>query len=406
MEFIRRHAEKVIDRYRNEFPVVLVSGARQTGKTTVLQNYLKSEAGYLTFDDLTEENSAKEDPKMFLELHRGIYLFDEIQYVPDLLRYIKMEVDKEKKKGMYFLTGSQQLLLMEKASESLAGRIGIVSLYPFSRREITGEDFYLPFIPTDEYVKKRGAKKDVSLSDVWQRIFDGGYPAVVVGEVDRRDFYANYLKTYIERDIRRLSGISDELQFIAFITAVAARTGTMVNYSELSRDVGISEVTAKKWLSLLTTSGLVYLLRPFSKNIEKRVVKAPKLYFMDTGLAAYLTRWTSMEALQIGAMAGAMFETYVVGEIIKSFTNAGVEPPLYYYRDKDKIEIDALIYADNTIYPVEIKKTSTPSRKDAASLSIVNRIKDINIGRSTVVCNCSSPVAVKEGVLALPISYI
>ena len=224
-----------------------------------------------------------------------------------------------------------------------------------------------------------------------------------------KDFYANYLKTYIERDIKKLTQVADEMQFLQFISVVASRTSQLLNYSDISKDCGISEVTAKKWISLLVSSGLVYLLQPYSTNIEKRVVKTPKLYFMDTGLAAFLTRWTNPDVMRTGAMAGAFFETYVVLEIIKSFANNGEEAPIYFYRDKDKYEIDLLIEQNNTLYPIEIKKTASPTSDDAKNFFITNRIKNVNIGQCCVICNCSQVLNIKNkdiSALAIPVEFV
>lgn len=413
MDFIIRHAEKTIERLSSSFPAVLIMGARQTGKTTLLKKSTDSKnIQYLTFDDPLEEESAKNDPQTFLEFHPFPFIFDEIQYIPDLFRYLKIQIDKNRQNSMYFLTGSQQFKLMENASESLSGRIGIVQLYPLSAREIRGEEFSENFIPSKDFIIKRNfhfKQNDFSIKKTWQLIYTGGYPEVVKGNVQSKDFYANYLKTYIERDIRKLAQVANELQFLQFISIVASRTGQLVNYSDISKDCGISEVTAKKWLSLLVSSGLVYLLQPYSNNIEKRVVKTPKLYFMDTGLAAYLTRWSNPEVMQSGAMSGAFFETYVISEIIKSFSNNGEEPPIYFYRDKDKYEIDLLIEQNNILFPIEIKKTASPSSEDAKNFFITNRIKNCEIAQGIIICNCSQILNVKNkdsSVLAVPVEFI
>ena len=413
MDFIIRHAEKTIERLSSSFPAVLITGARQTGKTTLLKKSTDSKnIQYLTFDDPLEEESARNDPQTFLEFHPFPFIFDEIQYIPDLFRYLKIQIDKNRQNSMYFLTGSQQFKLMENASESLSGRIGIVQLYPLSAREIRGEEFSENFIPSKDFIIKRNfhfKQNDFSIKKTWQLIYTGGYPEVVKGNVQSKDFYANYLKTYIERDIRKLAQVANELQFLQFISIVASRTGQLVNYSDISKDCGISEVTAKKWLSLLVSSGLVYLLQPYSNNIEKRVVKTPKLYFMDTGLAAYLTRWSNPEVMQSGAMSGAFFETYVISEIIKSFSNNGEEPPIYFYRDKDKYEIDLLIEQNNILFPIEIKKTASPSSEDAKNFFITNRIKNCEIAQGIIICNCSQILNVKNknsSVLAVPVEFI
>ena len=407
MKYIERHAYKTLKRLSSEFPVVLITGARQTGKTTLLKKYTdKHKIKSLTFDDPMEEISAKTDPATFISLHMAPYMFDEIQYIPELFRYLKIEIDKDRKEGMFYLTGSQQFNLMEKATESLAGRVGIIALYGLSAREITGDEFDGVFLPDERFIKERTANLEQNKKNIWQMIFEGGYPEVINGHIRREDFYASYIKTYIERDIKKLTQVADELTFIRFIGSVAARTGNIVNYNDIAKDVGISETTVKKWLSLLVTSGLVYLLKPFSMNVEKRVIKTPKLYFMDTGLASYLTGWSSPEVMLKGAMAGNFYETYVISEIIKSYANAGEEAPIYFYRDKDKIEIDLIIYKDNTIYPIEIKKTGTPSPNDARNFHITQRIKGVNIASPVIICSTSTPVIIKDNVMALPVEYI
>lgn len=413
MKIINRHASKTIERLSNSYPAILVTGARQTGKTTILKNYTdEKNISYLTFDDPIEENSAKSDPNTFIALHPNPIMLDEIQYVPELFRYIKIEIDKNRKNGMFYLTGSQQFSLVESSSETLAGRIGIVQLYPLSAREKRGDDFSESFIPTKDFILRRNnefSNTENSINNTWKNIFEGGYPEVVKGNVLPNDFYASYLKTYIERDIRKLTQVADEMQFLQFITVAASRTAQLVNYGDMARDCGISEVTAKKWLSLLVNSGLVYLLRPYSSNVEKRVVKTPKLYFMDTGLAAFLTRWTNPDVMCNGAMAGAFFETYVISEIIKSFANNGQDAPIYFYRDKDKIEIDLLIEIDNTLYPVEIKKTASPNSDDARNFFITDRIKNVQIGQNVIICNTDKVVSIKKGditALAIPVGLV
>lgn len=416
MNFIKRHSQKTIQQLASSFPAVLVTGARQTGKTTLLKSITDSKSiQYLTFDDPMEEISAKSDAKTFLEFHPAPFMFDEIQYVPELFRYLKIEIDKNRQNGMYFLTGSQQFKLMEKATESLSGRIGIIQLYPLSNREIRNDEFDEPFIPTKEYLMERNKSLLNSLTNehsslkIWNDIFSGGYPEVIKKTVSANDFYSNYLKTYIERDISKLTQVADETLFLQFITVVASRTGQLLNYGDIGREIGISEVTAKKWISLLVTSGLVYLLKPYSSNVEKRVVKTPKIYFLDTGLAAFLTKWTNPEILQNGAMAGAFFETYVISEIIKSFSNKGIEPPLYFYRDKDKIEIDLIIEQNNTIFPIEIKKTSTPKSDDVKNFFITNRIKNVEIAQPLIICTTEKIATVSNknvNALAVPIEFL
>jgi predicted AAA+ superfamily ATPase len=386
--FVKRHAEKALSELTLSFPVIFITGPRQIGKTTFLQNTRKTgKIPYVTFDDSSETGSAKTDPKTFLSLHPPPVVFDEIQYTPELFPLLKLNADKHKRKGMYFLTGSQQFHLMKNISESLAGRIGILQLMGLSMRETNGDKFSKPFVPTMKYfTERKKSAGNYGPSSIWKTIHTGSYPAVVTGYSKQKAFYDSYIRTYIERDVRLLAQVGDELAFTQFITVAANRTGQMLNYRDMARDVQISEPTAKKWLSILVTSGLVYLLPPFSMNVEKRVVKTPKLYFLDTGLAAYLTKWTSPDVLRQGAAAGAFFETFIIAEILKSYRNAGLEPSLFYYRDKDKKEIDLLMIENGTLYPLEIKMTATPKPDDVAVFKVLKTVKGHKIGSGGLIC--------------------
>jgi predicted AAA+ superfamily ATPase len=408
MEFIKRHAEKALSRLTESFPVVLVTGPRQVGKTTLLQNVpATKKLPYISFDKPSEVLSAKTDPETFLALHTPPIVFDEIQYVPDLFPYLKIMADTKRTKGMYYLTGSQQFHLMKNVSESLAGRIGILHLLGLSLRESGGDSFAQPFIPTPDYLKTRNKNaRAYTPVELWKIIHCGSFPAVVSGYSRREAFYDTYIKTYVERDVRALAQVGDELQFIQFITVVASRTGQMLNYRDMSRDVGISEPTAKKWLSILVTSGLVYLLPPYSANVGKRVVKTPKLYFLDTGLAAYLTKWTSPDVLASGAMAGAFFETFVIAEILKSYYNAGIEGALFYYRDKDQKEIDLLIMENGFLHPIEIKKTATPKKQDAAVFRVLDSVTGVQPGCGGVICMSTALGILDKDRYAIPVGFI
>jgi predicted AAA+ superfamily ATPase len=388
MKYIGRHAGKALSGLSGSFPVVLVTGPRQVGKTTLLQHIPKTrDLPYISFDNPSEVISAKTDPKTFLSFHPPPLVFDEIQYVPELFPHLKMAADAKKKRGLYYLTGSQQFHLMKNISESLAGRIGILQLSGLSLREIRGDPFAKPFIPTAEYLAGRHRSvKPSAPAELWKTIFSGSFPAVVSGYSRREHFYDAYIKTYVERDVRALAQVGDELQFIQFISVIAGRTAQMLNYRDISRDVGISEPTAKKWLSVLISSGLVYLLPPWSVNVGKRVVKTPKLYFLDTGLAAYLCRWTSPGVLISGAGGGAFFETFIIAEILKSYYNAGLNPPLFYYRDKDQKEIDLLIMENGCLYPLEIKKTASPKKEDVKIFKALSSVRGMSIGSGGLIC--------------------
>ena len=375
MGYINRNIETTINKAAKIFSTVLITGARQVGKTTLLK-HMTSGLPYLTLDDPILLQSALEEAGNFFKISPPPIIVDEIQYAPNLFNYIKMIADDSGKKGQFFLTGSQQFKLMKNVSESLAGRIGIINLLGLSLREIKNDTFNEIFVPTEEYfMKRKMSVKQVGYREIWEIIHKGSMPAMYAEEVDWQMFYAAYTKTYIERDVRALTQVGDELKFIKFMIAIASRTSQMMNVSSVANEVGISVPTADRWLSILISSNIVYLLQPYYNNITKRAVKTPKLYFLDTGLAAYLTKWNTPEVLEAGAMAGAFFETFVVAEILKSNYNAGVlEPSLYYYRDKDAKEVDILIEQNGTLYPAEIKKTSNPGKEHINSFLVLEKL--------------------------------
>ena len=312
-------------------------------------------------------------------------------------------------KGLFYLTGSQQFRMMKNVSESLAGRIGIINLLGLSIREIHHVDFNKPFIPTDKYFQERKSFPLAVIPDrtLWEIVWKGSMPAMYAEVNDFQMFYAAYTRTYIERDVRELTHVGDELKFVKFMTAIAARTSQMLNLTTVANEVGISVPTADRWLSILITSNIAYLLKPFYNNVTKRAIKTPKLYFLDTGLAAYLTKWNTRDVLESGAMAGAFFETFVVAEILKSYYNAGiVEPPLYYYRNKDGQEVDVLIEEGGVLYPIEIKKTSNPSKEHIRNFSALNAISTMQIGSGGVICMYDRLLALDENNRSIPVWYI
>lgn len=361
MNYITRNLESVVIQATKEYPVVLVTGARQIGKTTMLQKLMEgTNRGYVTLDDLNERNIAKTDPELFLQLHKPPVLIDEVQYAPELFTYIKMNVDKNHEPGAFWLTGSQVFKLMRGVQESLAGRVAVLSLTSLSQAEIFGGEME-PFTIEMEALAARKGRKEVDTRGIFERIYKGSMPAVVSGaNSNGQIFYSSYLSTYIERDVKELSDAIDSLKFFRFITAVAARCGQMLNVAEIARDADINQTQAKNWLGILETLGIIFYLHPYSNNLLKRLVKTPKLYFYDTGLVCYLTKWSSAETLESGAMNGAILENYVVAEIMKTYLNCGREPYLYYYRDKDAKEIDIILEHDGVLNPIEIKKTSNP----------------------------------------------
>jgi predicted AAA+ superfamily ATPase len=407
MEY-KRHAEGTIRKLAGMFGAVLVTGARQVGKTTLLQQMTRG-VTYVTLDDKLQLAAAVTLSGTFFKDHTPPVFVDEIQYAPELFPQMKIIIDREKKKGLFYLSGSQQFRMMKHVSESLAGRLGILQLPGLSLREQSGAAFSTPFLPTDAYFSTR--KQEAAPMDyatVWRTIHRGSMPELCAHpEFDWQMFYAAYIKTYIERDVRDLAQVGDEIKFLRFMTAAAACTGQLLNVASLARDVGVSPPTAERWLSILAASHLICLLPPYHNNVLKRAVKTPKLYFLDTGLAAYLTRWNTPETLKSGAMAGAFFETFVVSELIKGYANAGVlDLPLYFYRDKEGHEIDVLIETDGTLYPLEIKKHADPDRRDAAQFALLDKIPNTKRGPGGVICLYDSLVTLQDTDRVIPVHLL
>lgn len=404
--YIRRHAEATIAKIGKMFGAVLVTGARQVGKTTLLKNCLK-DISYVTLDDPILLEQAQNEPKSFLIDNLPPVFIDEIQRAPDLFPVLKMNMDKEKAKGMYYLSGSQQFQMMKNVSESMSGRVGIVNLYSLSLRESIGQAFDEPFIPTQRYIEARkDSVQELTGDELWKIIQRGSMPELIANpDFDSQMYYSAYVKTYIERDVRQLTQVADETKFLKFMSSVACYTGQLLNISSLARDVNISQQTAEKWLSILITSNIIFLLRPFSNNVMARAIKTPKLYFLDTGLAAYLTRWTTPDVLRSGAMAGAFFETFVIGEIIKSYSNRGIEPPVWFYRDKYN-EIDLVMEHDGKLYPVEIKKHSDPKRNDMRAFAKLDNVSGYTRGEGCVLCMLDKVVYMGDSDRFVPVWYI
>lgn len=387
MKYITRNLENVVKQVTKEYPVVLVTGPRQVGKTTMLQKMMKdTNREYVSLDDLNERSIAKGDPELFLQLHKPPVLIDEVQYAPELFTYIKMYVDKNHEPGAFWLTGSQVFKLMKGVQESLAGRVAVLSLTSLSQAEIYGE-FTEPFMIDMEALSARKTRRqEADTRDIFERIYRGSMPAIVSGvSSNSQIFYNSYLSTYIERDVRELSDAIDSLKFLRFITAVAARSGQMLNVAEIARDADINQVQAKNWLGILETLGIIFYLHPYSNNLLKRLVKTPKLYFYDTGLVCYLTKWSNAETLESGAMNSAVLENYVVAEIMKTYLNNGKEPYIYYYRDKDAKEIDLVIEHDGVLNPIEIKKTSNPGTELIRVFELLDRASSPR-SKGAVIC--------------------
>lgn len=409
MKYINRHMEQYIAELSKTWSAILLTGPRQSGKTTMLRSLAEKEnigREYVSLDDLTMREMAKNDPKMFLQLHKPPVLIDEVQYAPELFTYIKIYIDEHHNPSDFWLTGSQIFRLMYGVQESLAGRVAVLHMSPLSQRELISAPARPFSTDFDALLTDSKIINAVTLPQIFERIWNGCMPGLAGGEyADRNMFYSSYLSTYIERDVRELSGSIDALKFSRFITAVAARSSQIVNYKAIADDADINQITAKKWLEILETLGIIFLLHPYSNNVLKRTIKSPKLYFYDTGLVCYLTRWSSPEVAESGAMSGALLENFTVSEIMKSYQNAGQEPFIHYYRDRDAKEIDVIIEGDGKLCPLEIKKTSTPDKRITKTFKLIDK-SPLKIGTSAVLCMADKLSAFDSNNLIVPIWLI
>ncbi len=406
MNYIKRAMENTFLRLAKEFPALLLTGPRQTGKTTMLQKLAAEEKigrDYVTLDDLTERQMAKNDPKMFLQIHKPPVFIDEVQYAPELFSYIKIHIDRHHRPGDFWLTGSQVFQLMDGVQESLAGRVGLLHMSPMSQAESCGADT-TPFILDLEQLTRRVRERNpLDTPALYERIFRGGMPALVSGQyTDHRALYSSYISTYLDRDVKEISGTINSLRFMDFITAAAALCGQMLNYKTIADAAGIDQLTAKGWLGILERLGIIFYLHPYANNMLKRMVTKPKLYFYDCGLVAYLTKWSDSATLMNGAMSGAILENFVVSEIIKSYQNYGREAFIYYYRDKDTKEIDILLEDSGKLYPMEIKKTATPQKQLTRVFNVIDKAT-LERGTGAVLCTTDRLSAFDSENLIIPI---
>ena len=415
-KYINRNIESVIEKMSKGFPVIMVTGPRQVGKTTMLMHINKN-INYVSLDNLNARDLAISDPELFLETYKAPLVIDEFQYAPNLLSYIKMRVDGARLNNvlnsgkevttMYYLTGSQSFLSMKNVSESLAGRVGIIEMYGLSTNELNEKPDKV-FIPEITELKKKNISSKCDSKKLFERIFKGSYPELYTNKsITLDEYYESYVKTYIERDIRDLINISDEIKFMKFMTSIAARTGEELNITTVANDAEISVPTAQAWLSILVNTGLVILLEPFSNNVIKRTIKRPKIYFMDTGLACFLAKYPNAEILEASAYAGHIFETYVVSEIIKTFANNGknFKRYLFYYRDDKKREIDLIIDYNNKLYPIEVKKGKKPNGECTKNFEVLDSLNNEK-GKGIVLCMSDEIFPIDRNNYYVPVSYI
>ena len=391
------------------FSAILLTGPRQAGKTTLLRELVEKEnigRRYVTLDDLTERDLAKNDPVTFLQLHQPPVLIDEVQYAPELFPYIKIYIDEHHNPGDFWMTGSQIFRMMRGVQESLAGRVALLHMSPLSQREIIGAPCTPFTTELEQFLSEQGKITAVSTPELFTRLWRGSMPGLVSGQVpDRNIFYSSYLSTYVERDVRELSGSVDALKFNRFVTAVAARCAQLLNYHALAEDADIDVLTSKAWVNILETLGIIFLLHPYSNNVLKRTIKTPKVYFYDTGLVCYLTRWSSPEVAESGAMNGALLENFAVSEIVKGYQNAGLEPYLYFYRDHDAKEIDLILEGNGKLCPLEIKKTAMPDKRLTRVFKVIDK-SPLQLGTGAILCTSEKFSAFDSNNLIVPIWMI
>lgn len=421
MYSIKRHIAQVLERRSKNSKAILLTGPRQVGKST-LYKHLFGDVNQVTFDDDLLLAQAEEDVNLFLLNNPCPLMIDEVQKCPSIFNKLKILLDNTDGYGNFFLTGSQKLQLMEGVSESLAGRVSVVELEGLSLREIYNIPFTKHFVPTQEYLKEREGTIKNYRSNLWEVIHRGSYPELYANPgKEWGDFYQSYVKTYLERDVNKLIKAKNHLTFVKFLTCVAARTGQVINYANIASEVGVSEVTVKEWISILEKSGIIYILKPYTPSVLNRAIRTPKLYFRDTGLCCYLTRWLTPETLKNGAMAGAMYETFVINEILKSYSNEGLEYDfnVFYYNGKDKKkrkengeeieidgEIDLILQENGILYPIEIKMSASPKADMASEFDVLDGVPDKKRGTGVIICLYDKKLYLRENLVALPLEYI
>lgn len=407
MAYITRELERKFRKLNDFFKVILVTGARQVGKTTMLKHLADSDRTYVTMDNAMVRMLAQEDPVLFFQTYKPPVLIDEVQKAPELFEQIKIICDESDEKGLIWLTGSQQYTMMKRVRETLAGRIGILELYGLSAREKAGLVFDddLDFSLSVLQARQRKCPKN-DVIQVFRHIWEGGMPQVQgVDDELRQAYFSSYVDTYLMRDVTEVGGITDAVRFRKFLVGCAALVAEQVNYATLAESADIAPVTAKEWLKMLEGLGIVYLLAPYANNALKRLSKTPKLYFCDTGLAAYLSMWLTPDTLRNGAASGHYYENYVVMELVKNYAYAKSKANITYFRDTNTKEIDVFVEENNVIHPLEIKKSAAPDRREIKKYSVLDKAS-LNRGNGGIICMCEEPIPIDEENCFIPSNLI
>ena len=408
MKYIERTLERKFLKMSSFFKAVLITGARQVGKTTILKHLAEGQKRtYVSMDNTMARTLAKSDPVLFFQTYKPPIIIDEIQKAPELFEQIKIMCDESEERGLFWLTGSQQYNMMKNVRETLAGRIGILELYSLSKNEVDGIRFPNEMDFSLACLQQRQActgKNDVV--DVFDHIWRGGMPDAIYADAEQRqEYYNSYIETYLMRDVSEEGGITDSVRFRKFLNACAALVAEQVNYKTLAEAAEISQPTAKEWLRLLQGLGIIYLLQPFA-NIElKRLSKTPKLYFCDTGLCAYLSMWLTRDTLMNGAASGHYFENYVIIELVKNFSYSSVKANLTYYRDSNAKEIDVMVEENGLIHPLEIKKSANPDRREIKKYGIIDKT-NLERGSGGIICMCEEVIPIDGKNCFIPCNLI
>ena len=408
MEYIKRALERKFWHMNSFFKAILVTGARQVGKTTMLKHLSEGQTRtYVTLDNLMARNLAQTDPVLFFQTYKPPIIIDEVQKAPQLFEQIKIICDEREEAGLFWLTGSQQYHMMKNIRDTLAGRIAILNLYSLSKNEIDGVFFTneLDFSFSCLAERQKYAKKN-NILDVFEHIWRGGMPQVLDADSEQRqEYYSSYIDTYLMRDVAEAGGITDAVRFLKFLKACAALVSEQVNYKTLAESSDISQPTAKEWVQVLQGLGIVYLLQPYSNNALKRLTKTPKLYFCDTGLCAYLSMWLSRDTLMNGAVNGHYFENHVVMELVKHFAYAKSKANLTYYRDSNTKEIDVFVEENDNIHPLEIKKSALPDRREIKKYELLDKAM-LTRGDGGIICMCEEVIPIDQKNCFIPCNLI
>lgn len=406
--YIHRSLERKFLKMSSAFKAVMVTGARQVGKSTMLK-HLAQDTGrvYVSMDDADVRELANRDPKLFFQMYQPPLLIDEVQKAPALFEQIKILCDESDERGRFWLTGSQSKKLMKQAGDSLAGRIGILKMYSLSEKELEGRPNDIPEdYSLSSLIQRSRSHPENNILDVYTRIWEGGMPDMISMDAElRREYWNSYIDAYLMRDAVDDNGIQDTEGFRRLLRACAAFSGELVNYNDLGNAAGVSGATAKEWVKVLQTMGIIFLLEPYFNNELKRMIKTPKLYFCDTGLCAFLSSWTSRDTLMNGAASGHYLENYVAAEMLRNSSYGEKKVNLNFYRDTNQKEIDLVMEMDGQLHPFEIKRAASPDKKAVRAFPLLEKSGKVT-GAGGIICMTAKPFPIDEKNSMIPVNLL